>query len=124
MPKPPEPFGQTLRERVASAIDERLSDERFDVQALADAMGLSRSWLHRRLVRDDGVAPGTRIRRARMARAAELLRTTDQEVQAVARAVGYADPAHFTRTFKRECGIRPSDVRAARTSRNSATTDP
>ncbi len=107
--------------RVTDIIEACLADPSFDVGALAGAMGMSRSGLHRRLVESGGTPPGARIRRARMARAEVLLRTTDRTVRAVARAVGYRDPAHFTRSFKRDTGMPPTDFRAARNPHGSAT---
>lgn len=97
--------------RVSSVIEARLSDPGFDVEALASALGLSRSWLHRRLVDDGGRPPGTRIRRARMRRAAVLLEASERSVGEVAVRVGYRDPAHFTRSFKRAFGMAPSRFR-------------
>lgn len=46
-----------------------------------------------------------------MSRARELLDTTDLTVEAVARAVGYADPFYFTRQFTRVTGMAPRAFR-------------
>ncbi len=47
----------------------------------------------------------------RVARAAQLLRQSDRAVAAVGRQVGFADPAHFSRTFRRTAGMSPRAYR-------------
>ncbi len=47
----------------------------------------------------------------RMNRAVELLLTTAQPIKQVAEAVGYGDPLHFSRNFRRHFGCPPSDFR-------------
>ncbi len=45
--------------------------------------------------------------------AQRLLRWTDMSVKEISYAVGFADPFHFSRTFKRHYGRSPQDFRAA-----------
>ena len=47
----------------------------------------------------------------RMARAAELLETTDLTVAATAARLGYSQSAHFVRGFKAACLVTPSQYR-------------
>jgi transcriptional regulator GlxA family with amidase domain len=51
------------------------------------------------------------VRAVRMAHATELLATTDLPVKEIAARVGYDDPSQFSKTFKRTCGMSPSQVR-------------
>lgn len=113
-----------LAARVSSVIQARLDDPAFDVRGLAKALGLSRSWLHRRLADAGGPPPGTRIREARLTRATELLGSTDRTIADVAAAVGFRDPAHFTRSFKRTFGTTPTAFRRDETPQNSALSEP
>jgi transcriptional regulator GlxA family with amidase domain len=57
------------------------------------------------------------LRAVRMARATELLATTDLPVKEIATRVGYDDPSQFSKAFKRTYGVSPSQMRATR--RNS-----
>jgi AraC-like DNA-binding protein len=102
-----------LHERVVAIITRRLADPTFSVEELASEVEMSRSRLHRRLVREAGTPPGRMIRHARLLGAAELLQSTDWPIADVAAAVGYADPAHFTRSFKRRFGLTPTEYRSA-----------
>jgi AraC family transcriptional regulator, arabinose operon regulatory protein len=51
--------------------------------------------------------------RLKMHRACELLETTDLSVGRIAQRVGYADPFHFCRAFKKEFDRSPSQYRNA-----------
>jgi AraC-like DNA-binding protein len=51
------------------------------------------------------------LTRLRINHAAKLLQTTNLTVQAVGRAVGFDDPYHFSRVFKRLHGIAPGRFR-------------
>jgi AraC-like DNA-binding protein len=47
----------------------------------------------------------------RVAEATRLLKDFDLTVSGIASAVGYSDPAHLTRAFKRAVGISPAVYR-------------
>ncbi len=51
------------------------------------------------------------VRAARFERAAELLADPDHKITEVALAVGYDDPSHFARAFRRVCGLSPREFR-------------
>ena len=51
------------------------------------------------------------LRRLRMARAADLLATTDLPVKEIGRRVGYGDASQFSKAFKRSYGVCPSKSR-------------
>jgi len=50
-------------------------------------------------------------KKKRLSAAAELLRTTNLSVKAIAVEVGYRSPPDFTRRFKRQFHLSPSDFR-------------
>lgn len=49
--------------------------------------------------------------KARIARAAELLRATGAPVKTIAAMVGYDDALYFSRAFRAARGVSPSDDR-------------
>jgi transcriptional regulator GlxA family with amidase domain len=51
------------------------------------------------------------LRLLRMARASDLLATTDLPVKEIGRLVGYGDASQFSKTFKRMYGVCPSKSR-------------
>ena len=56
----------------------------------------------------------TDLNRYRISRARALLETSPRSVTEIALAVGFADLAHFSRTFHREVGVTPNAYRRAR----------
>jgi transcriptional regulator GlxA family with amidase domain len=54
------------------------------------------------------------LQAVRMARATELLATTDLPVKEIGTRVGYDDPSQFSKAFKRTYGVSPSQLRATR----------
>jgi transcriptional regulator GlxA family with amidase domain len=81
------------------------------VPELAALVGLSPSrFAH--LFRDEiGMPPGRYLHRLRMQRARVLLERTFLSVRDVMRQVGFRDPSHFARDFRRHHGVAPSVVR-------------
>ena len=53
------------------------------------------------------------VQERRMSHAEALLRHSDLTIEQVGRAVGYTCPSRFSALFKREVGVRPSDLRKA-----------
>jgi AraC-like DNA-binding protein len=76
----------------------------------ADAVNSSPRTLKRRL-RELGLTWSGLVEQARFDRARELLETSDLRLGDVARRVGYADPANFSRAFRRWTGVAPSAYR-------------
>ena len=61
-----------------------------------------------------GVSPARYHINLRMNVARQLLREMKQSVVDVALVVGYANPSHFAKLFRRETGLSPSDYRRQR----------
>lgn len=98
-----------LMERIMKAVNARLDDSDFNVEALADEVGLSRVQLHRRMKELTGITVGEFIRNLRLQQAAKLLAAGDTTVSQVTYAVGFANPTHFSTAFKKHFGVTPSE---------------
>ena len=96
---------------VTAAIEAHLGDEDFSVEALAEAVNLSRAQLFRKLKALTGITPTFFLRRIRLLAAQQALRTSDQTVAEIAYDHGYRDPAYFARVYRKMFGERPSDER-------------
>ncbi len=99
------------RRRLFATIDARMADEQFKVGELAEAMGLDRTQLFRRVREETGLAPSDLLRERRLARAAELLRADSGPVAEIAYAVGFASVAYFTKCFRERHGVTPGKYR-------------
>ena len=95
---------------IIARIEESL-DTTPNVPALAAEAGLSTSRFAHLFRQETGVAPGRYLHRVRMERARVLLERTFLSVREVMVRVGFRDPSHFSRDFRRFHGIAPSAVR-------------
>lgn len=98
-----------LMEKIMVCVNRRLCDSDFNVEALADEVGLSRVQLHRRIKDITGITVGEFLRNLRMKQAAELLLKGDVTVSQVTYAVGMSNPTHFTTAFKKYYGVTPTE---------------
>jgi AraC-like DNA-binding protein len=88
--------------------------EDWSLERLAKESHHSREQLRRLCQKELGRSPHNQVIYLRMKRAAELLSTTDDKVDTIARDVGYENPFVFSTTFKRWVGWSPSDYRNQR----------
>jgi len=79
----------------------------LSVADMAREAGLSRQHFTELFRLHFGMAPMKYVLHARMHRAAHLLRDQNRQVADVAHAVGFEDPFHFSRSFRKEFGISP-----------------
>jgi len=101
-----------LEVRARQEIEAALGSVRLSVGILAARLGVSRATLQRVFEAHGGV--GAYIREQRLQRSRLLLAdpAAAGTVAAVADALGFADAAHLSRSFKRRFGESPSDYRA------------
>jgi signal transduction histidine kinase/AraC-like DNA-binding protein/ligand-binding sensor domain-containing protein len=105
--KPPESVDDRFMMRVIKTINAKIGDDAFDVGALTEHLGMSRTHLTRKLKILTGMSPGTIIRNIRLEKAAELLLEKTGNITEVANTVGISNPSHFTRAFRHYFGVSP-----------------
>ncbi|MFN8093830.1 MAG: AraC family transcriptional regulator [Vicinamibacteria bacterium] len=88
--------------------------ERLSLADVARAVRRSRAYVTTALTRATGRSAVQWITAGRMAEARRRLLHSDEMVDVIAERVGYADPTHFIRTFRRAHGATPAAWRAAR----------
>lgn len=81
------------------------------VEETARETKVSRSCLYRAFQAEFGCSPSAYLTRYRMERAAQLLRHSALPVGAVATSVGIEDAFYFSRVFRREMGVSPTEYR-------------
>jgi AraC-like DNA-binding protein len=92
-----------------------LARDAFTPMTVADHAarhGMTLAELRTAVRRGAGCSPKDYLLGIRLGRAKELLAATDLPVAAVARRVGYDDPAYFSRLFTRRVGTPPVRFRA------------
>jgi AraC family transcriptional regulator len=90
------------RERIEASVEAGIS-----LDELAAEVGLSRSHFARGFRRSTGLSPHRYLTRQRIARARDLLRSTDEPLVEIALRCGFASQAHFNHSFRRATGVTP-----------------
>ena len=99
---------EAFAERLRQVVDDYLTDPNLTVEFLGSKLQLSRTQLFRRVKAVAGKGPLDYIRERRLARADELLRTTDMTIQQVALELCFSSPGYFTKCYKEYFGHLPS----------------
>lgn len=82
------------------------------VPTLARRAGLSPSHFSARFRASTGYSVIEYLKRLRMARARQLLITSDHSIAEIGSNVGYSDPFYFSRHFKNVNGVNPTQFRS------------
>lgn len=105
--------------RSVDCIQQHLSDANFDQQQMADALGVSRSTLYKKLKSLTGMNVSAFMRNIRMKAACRIMEANPKiRISDLAFAVGYNDPKYFSTCFRKDFGIQPSEYVAQRQQRN------
>jgi len=99
------------RRRALALVESRFSDPEFSPAVIARALRISARYLQR-IFAENGETPLGVIRRRRIAEACLLLDKRGRNrgtIAEIAYAVGFNDPAYFSRMFRAESGASPSD---------------
>jgi AraC-like DNA-binding protein len=107
---------ERLRERIKQHVQDHLGDPGLSVDRLATAMGCSRRQLYNAFAEEaDGVAGYIlRQRLAACRRALDDPASAARSLTDIAFALGFSSMAHFSRAFRAEVGMAPSDYRLGR----------
>jgi AraC-like DNA-binding protein len=102
---PSEAIPRTLADEVDRYLREHLA-ENITLATLARHLHLSVSSLAHRYQQETGNTPLTRLAHLRIAQARQLL-LLGQSLKSIAPAIGFCDPFHLSKTFKRVTGLSP-----------------
>ncbi len=94
-------------------VDEHLGDPELDILFLCDHMAMSRTTLYRKVKGLMGIPANEYIRKRRLQRAYEMLRSqehSDTTIAGIAYDCGFSSPSYFRSCFKEEFGILPGEV--------------
>ena len=103
------PFMDSIME----VMEKNYDNSEFGVQELADAMGMNRSILSKKLNAECGLPTAQFIRNYRLDIAKKLImeNVANRNITEIAYRVGFNDPKYFTRCFTKQYGASPSSFR-------------
>lgn len=98
--------------RFTDAVYSQLSKGKADVESVASQLSLSSSQLNRRIQEITGQSTSTYITQIRLSKAKRMLRAdVNTPIGDIATKCGFDDVAQFTRFFKQQTNITPTDYR-------------
>ena len=81
------------------------------MEKIAELLKLGRTMFYKKVRGTTGYTPNEYIRVIRLRKAAEMLRSGDKNVSEVAYAVGFDNPYYFSKCFKDQFGVPPSQYK-------------
>ncbi|HIT91243.1 MAG TPA: helix-turn-helix domain-containing protein [Candidatus Merdenecus merdavium] len=101
---------KTLFDQVSKYIHEHYS-EGLTISMLTKQNGVNRNRLSYVFNKYSGMGPGDYLLSYRLNRAKELLVVENVSIKEIALAVGFSDPLYFSRIFKKQFALSPSEYR-------------
>lgn len=96
--------------QITQLVEENISNEQFGVSELADAIGMSRSNLLRKIKKLTELSASQFIRNVRLKYATELLQEGSYTVSEISYKVGFGSPSYFIKCFRELYGYPPGEM--------------
>lgn len=100
---------EQLIEKAVKYVEENISRSDLSVEELAREMGMSRVHLYKKISALTGKSPIEFIRLLRLKRATQYLSESQLTIAEIAYRLGFNNPKYFSKYFKDEFGILPSE---------------
>ena len=98
--------------RLDSIVYSRLGEQDLSVDKVAGLLHLGRTIFYKKVRGTTGYTPNEYIRVIRLRKAAELLKEGEKNVSVGVYAVGFDNPYYFSKCFKEQFGMPPSQYRS------------
>ncbi|MFT7155445.1 MAG: signal transduction histidine kinase/DNA-binding response OmpR family regulator [Parvicella sp.] len=100
---------ENFMDKLASMMEDNISDSQFDVTKMCEMANMSHMHFIRKVKQLTGKKPIDLLKSFRLSRAKQLLEQNKINISEVGYMVGYDLPNSFTRAFKNEYGMSPSN---------------
>jgi len=90
-------------------IEEKMEDPDFNVGSLVEEIGMSQTVLYKKIKALTGLSITDFIKSQRLKRAEQLLSENKLNIAEVAYSVGFNDRKYFSKEFRKQFGVAPSD---------------
>ena len=96
-------------EKVIKIVEDRLSVTDFNIDSVAETIGMSRSAFFKKFKSLTNMAPVEFVRETRLKRAKQLFDAGETNVSNVAYGVGFNNPKYFSTCFKAQYNATPTE---------------
>ncbi|MDE6573721.1 MAG: AraC family transcriptional regulator, partial [Muribaculaceae bacterium] len=90
-------------------MENELSNTELDVNNISRLMRMSRTKFYYKVKSLTGQTPAVFFRTYKLNRATELIATRNYTLSEIADRTGFSTLSHFSRSFKKQFGVNPSD---------------
>jgi len=102
---------EKLIQKTIMVIEENISNAEFTVEELSQQLNMSRVNMYKKMISITGKSPIEIIRIIRLKRSLQLLQKSQLSVAEIAYQVGFNTPRYFSKYFKEEYRLTPTEVR-------------
>lgn len=102
---------QKFIRRMEAIVEKQMGDFQFSVDKLSDMLNIRRTTFYKKVRGITGYTPNEYIRIVRLKKAAELLSEGTYNVSEISYKVGFDNPFYFSKCFKAQFGVSPSQYR-------------
>lgn len=98
-------------EKIHKVMMEHLRDTEFSVDNFAKEINMGRTLFYKKIKGITNYSPNEYFRIIRLKKATELLINSEMNVAEIAYEVGFNDPDYFSKSFKKQFGVTPTQFR-------------
>jgi AraC-like DNA-binding protein len=99
-------------EKIHHVIEENIDNSDFNIDSIADNLGISRSAFFKKLKSLTGLAPVDMIKEVRLTKSIDLLKNTDMTVSEIAFTVGFKESGYYGKCFRKKYNQTPTEFMA------------
>ena len=95
--------------KISHIVEEHLDKEEFSVEELSQMLGLSRVHVYRKIKKLTGMSVSEFVSSIKLKLSLNLIKTSGKTIAEIAYEVGFSSPSYFTKCFKDQFGMSPSE---------------
>ncbi len=95
--------------KISKIVEEQLDKEELSVEELSEMIGLSRVHLYRKVKKLTGLSVSEFVRSIKLRLSLDLIKNSGKSISEIAYEVGFSSPSYFTKCFKEQFGISPTE---------------
>jgi len=99
-------------EKIHQVMAIHLKDTQFSVDDFAKEMNMGRTLFYKKIKGITNYSPNEYFRIIRLKKASELMKNNEMNVAEIAYEVGFNDPDYFSKSFKKQFGVTPTQFRS------------
>lgn len=95
--------------KISKIVEEHHDKEELTIEELSQIVGLSRVHVYRKIKKLTGMSVSEFVRSVKLRLSLDLLKKSGKSISEIAYEVGFSSPSYFTKSFKEQFGISPTE---------------